>query len=79
MARNASTLCMSTVLITLFDFLYLQLKCNIKLNCNIIPLFHHLCTCKLKINSLTLDQFAASNLSKHYLKWLPLLYFLLHT
>ena len=37
MARNASTFCMSTVLITLFDFLYLQLKCNIKLNCNIIP------------------------------------------
>ena len=32
MARNASTFCMSTVLITLFDFLYLQLKCNIKLN-----------------------------------------------
>ena len=28
MARNASTFCMSTVLITLFDFLYLQLNNN---------------------------------------------------
>ena len=28
MARNASTFCMITVLITLFDFLYLQLNNN---------------------------------------------------